>query len=308
MTDSVTALEGLAAGQFGVFTREQARSIGVTNGALARWVRKGRWQRILPATYRVVAVPASYRQRVTAAVLWSAPAGLASHFTAARLWRLEPVHSIEVHVCLPRHRRLDHEDVVVHSTRDLIPADRSIVYGIRTTSPLRTAFDLSGLVPALDLELMIEDGLRRRLFSPGQLRWRAGTRLGSGVTGSSAIRPLLAHGQAGATDSGWELRVARILTDAGFPEPIRQLAIGTVDAPRTVDLAYPGPPVVAFEYDSDAWHSGVQRRQRDSARRNALRIAGCIVVEVTPTLVADPERLVRTARALLATPMTALAP
>jgi hypothetical protein len=37
-----------------------------------------------------------------------------------------------------------------------------------------------------------------------------------------------------------------------------------------------------------------------------LRIAGCIVVEVTPALVADPERLVRMTRALLATPMTAM--
>ncbi|MEP6623899.1 MAG: hypothetical protein ABJC79_05625 [Acidimicrobiia bacterium] len=56
--------------------------------------------------------------------------------------------------------------------------------------------------------------------------------------------------------------------------------------------------MLAFEYDSDAWHSGVHRRHRDAARRNALRAAGCIVIEVTPALVGDPGALIRLAKAV----------
>ncbi len=306
MTDSVHGLEQFAAKQYGVFTRGQARALGVADGVLARGITNGRWLRVLPATYRVAAVLPSYRQRAMAAVLWSSPDGLASHFTAARLWNLEGIRSQDVHLCLPRHRGLHHPGLFVHSTRDLIPADRSSVHGIATTSALRTVLDLAGFVSFLQLELMIEDGLRRRLFTPGQLRWRAEGHLGSGVAGASALRLLLGRRQPGATQSGWELRVARILTDAGFPEPVRQFAVNTIDGTRTVDLAYPGPPLVAFEYDSDAWHSGVHRRHRDSARRNALRAAGCIVIEVTPTLVADPGGLIRLARAVPVSVMTGM--
>ena len=297
---TITAVEALAARQFGVFTRSQALALGVGPNSLRRCLGAGRWSRVLPTVYRVTAVPVSYRQRAMAAVLWSTPDGLASHATAARLWGLEGVHSDQIHLCVPRGHRLRHDHVVVHSTRDLIPADRSLVHGIPATSPLRTVLDLAEVLDSLSFEIAVEDGLRRRLFSPGQLLWRANDRAGSGLAGAAAIHSLLRRrATLGLTDSGWEVRVARVLTEAGLPEPVRQLEIQTPDGTRTVDLAYLGPPVVAFEYDSDRWHSGVERRHRDAGRRNALRLAGCTVIEVTSSLAADPERLVRTARAAL---------
>ena len=200
--------------------------------------------------------------------------------------------SPEIHVTVARKHGLSHPDVVVHTTRALIAADRGVAHRIPVTSALRTALDMAEFLDTRAAERLIEEGLRRRLFSIGQLRWRAESRLGPGVTGSATIAALLRQQTLGRTDSGWELRVARILTDAGFPEPIRQLEIDTLDGRRTVDLAYPGPPVIAFEYDSDRWHSGVRRRHADAARRNGLRLSGCVVIEVTSDVVHDPARLV----------------
>ncbi len=111
------------------------------------------------------------------------------------------------------------------------------------TSALRTVLDLGAYIDSLALELAIEDALRRRLFTLGQLRWRADNHCGMGVPGSTAIRMLL-NDHLGDTDSGWELRVARILTDAGYPEPQRQVQVTTIEGPKAIDLGYPGSPPI----------------------------------------------------------------
>ncbi len=236
-----------------------------------------------------------------ATALWSAPDGLVSHLSAGSLWKSEGLaHGGPIHVTVPEGRRLRHNDVVVHTGQDLIAADRSMCGPIPVTAPLRTVLDLAGGLDALALEVAIEDGLRRGLFTRGQLRWRVGGRSGRGVTGSSAVSQMLARRDLGTTDSGWEVRVAAMLVAGGLPEPERQLAVSTALGTRHVDLGYSGPPIVAFEYDSDRWHSGVRQRHADAARRNALRVAGVRVVEVTSTIAQDPEVLVSLAREALA--------
>lgn len=272
MSDSsVTRLERFASTRYGIFTPDEAARHEVTSRMVERRVESGRWDRVLPGVYRVAAVPKRFRQRALAATLWSG--GHISHESAARLWGLEGRATSEIHVTVGRKRGARHSDVVVHRTDDLIAADLSSTHGIDVTSPLRTVLDLAATLDPLTLELAIEDCLRRGLFTVGQLRWRIGGRCGMGVVGSDAIRQLL-HKHLGDTDSGWELRVARILTDAGLPEPERQMEIATIDGTKTVDLGYPGSHPVALEYDSDRWHSGVQQRHRDAARRNVLGSAG----------------------------------
>lgn len=291
------SIEGLAAQQFGVFGRVQATGIGVTRRMIGARLESGRWDAVLPRVYRVAAVRSTFRQRAMAAALWAGPSAFVSHQAAAALWDLEGVRRPSaMHVTTVGRRRLRHKAVVVHSTADLIAADHSMIGPIAVTSPLRTALDLAAGLDALSLEILVEGCLRRGLFSVGQIRWRSSDRSGKGVAGSAVIRELLARHDLGRTDSGWEVRVAEALTTSGLPEPVRQLRISTPVGERHVDLAYPGMPVIAFEYDSDEWHFGVRRRHDDAARRNALRVAGCVVIEVTPGLMRDRDLLVGLAR------------
>jgi len=189
--------------------------------------------------------------------------------------------------------------VTVHRTTALVSADRAVAHGIAVTSPVRTVLDLAAVLDDRSLALAIEDALRRNLFRVRHLERRAADRRGKGIAGTRVIADLIGGHGSVVTDSGWEVRLARLLVDAGFPEPRRQLRVDTINGPRHVDLAYPGNPVVAFEYDSDRWHSGVARRHADMERRNALRAAGCVVVEVTSALMAEPSRLVATIRAVI---------
>ena len=278
----------MAARQHNVFTRAQAADAGFTVMMARRRRADGRWVELLPGVYRFSAASPSFRMRALAAVLWGG-SGLVSHVTAANLWGLEGVvRQAEVHLTVSADRRLRHGSVVVHRTNQLLPADRSVAYGIPATSAMRTVLDLAAMLDADRLELAIEDGLRRGLFTVGQLQWRIGTRAGKGIAGSAIIRDLMGRRGSTITESGWEVRLEQMLARAGLPRPVRQMKVATASGNLHVDLGYPGPPMVALEYDSDRWHSGVRRRHADMRRRNALRAAGCVVVEVTSALMQDP--------------------
>jgi very-short-patch-repair endonuclease len=294
------SFEALAASQYGVIARDQALSFGFSRRMIERRTASGAWEVVLRGVYRVAAAPRSARQFATAATLWSAPEGLVSHDTAGVLWRLEGIKASQTHLTLPATRRLTSSRLVVHRARDLLPVDVAYLGPIRLTSPLRTAIDLAALVDAATLEIAIESALRRRLFSVGQLRWRAGLLMGTGRTGSPKLRTLLDRRGLGRTESGWEVKVSQLLEESGLDAPVRQHVVragGRVVA--RVDLAYPDRRV-AIEYDSDAWHSGVDRRHRDAERRNRLRALGWTVVEVTPAQLRAPAQLLEVLRAVLA--------
>jgi very-short-patch-repair endonuclease len=294
------AIEALAAQQLGAFRRDQALTLGATRHTIERQVEVGAWLTVLPRVHRVAAVPRSAGQDAMAAALWSVPDGLVSHATAGQLWGFEGVTTAEVHVTMPGSRHLRSALVIVHRVVDLVPADIGRRGPIPITSALRTAIDLAAVLGVDALEIAIESALRRRLFSVGQLRWRANALMGTGRPGSSALRSLLERHQLGTSDSGWELRTAQLLETAGFGAPVRQHPIyadGMLVA--RADLAYPDLHLV-IEYDSDQWHHGTARRHRDAARRNRLRSLGWTVIEVTPAQLRAPKRLLSDVALILA--------
>ncbi|HEY3721825.1 MAG TPA: hypothetical protein VGN59_00555 [Acidimicrobiia bacterium] len=297
---ALRTIEAQAVEQLGVFSRAQAIELGVTRHAIAHRVKTGAWPLVLAGVHRVAVIRPSSAQLAMAATLWSSPDGLVSHATAAQLWGLEGIVSDRVHLTVPTGRSLRSTVVMVHHTGDLLPADVGRVGPIAVTSPLRTAIDLAGVVDAETLEIAIESALRRRLFSVGQLRWRATLLAGTGRRGSTALRHLIARRDLGRSDSRWELRAAQLLERAGLGTPVRQHPIRANGREiARADLAYPERRIVV-EYDSDRWHTGVDRRHRDAARRNRLRALGWIVVEVTPAQLRDPAGLIAVVEAVLA--------
>lgn len=79
-------LHRLAAGQKGLFTRQQALAIGLTVRQLDHGTRTGRWSRLYRSVYRMAGTPASDLQSLLAAVLAGGPGAAASHRGAAWLW------------------------------------------------------------------------------------------------------------------------------------------------------------------------------------------------------------------------------
>jgi very-short-patch-repair endonuclease len=84
-----------------------------------------------------------------------------------------------------------------------------------------------------------------------------------------------------AAESLLELRVAKLLEEAGLPEPVRQFEVregGRLLA--RVDFAYPQARV-AIEADGYRFHSGRADWQREHRTQNALVTRGWLVIRVT---------------------------
>jgi very-short-patch-repair endonuclease len=285
------ALEALAAQQHNVISRQQMLDCGLSPSAIKRRVASGRWLAVLPGVFRRAGSAPSKELGAMAACLWGGPGTLVSHRAAGVLWELDGIMAQRIEITVPRENRVRSPKLVVHHTADLIPADRGMVGPIPVTSALRTLIDLAGCVDVDVLELAVEDAFRRGLTRPKQLAWRLEGMAGKGRRGCADLRALLAR-RSGATDSGWEVRLERILVRAGLPRPRRQYEIrydGKLVA--RVDLAYPSYRL-AIEYDRVRWHTGSARLDRASERELKLAPLGWHVLHVTKATMKDAPRAV----------------
>jgi hypothetical protein len=285
------ALEALAAGQHYVVSRQQMLDCGLSPSGIKRRIASGQWSPVLPRVFRTSSSMPSKEQGAMAASLWAGPGALVSHRAAGLLWELDGVCADRMEITVPTDYRGRNAKLVVHRTGDLLPADRSAIGPIPITSVLRTLIDLAGCLDELALELAMEDAFRRRLTRPKQVAWRLAGIGGKGRPGCAGLRKLL-ETRGGGTDSGWEVRLERILVSAGLPRPRRQYEVrheGKLVA--RADLAYPGYQI-AIEYEGVRWHTGRARLDRGSAREIKLATIGWHVLHVTKTTMPDAPQAV----------------
>jgi hypothetical protein len=91
-------------------TRTQTFAHAITARTIHGHVRARRWQRVHPGVYASFTGPLPFHSRVWAALLYAGPDAMASHETAARLWGLAPVGSLQttevIHVTIGSNRRV----------------------------------------------------------------------------------------------------------------------------------------------------------------------------------------------------------
>jgi hypothetical protein len=78
---------------------------------------------------------------------------------------------IDSNGCIAERKVVNGREVIVHYD-DVPESDITMVDGIRVTTPLRTVIDVAPNVSAAELERMVEECLRRRLFSIEEARAR----------------------------------------------------------------------------------------------------------------------------------------
>lgn len=262
--------------QDGVFTREQAVASGISLRSIQWNLQKGRWDRMFPGVYRIHGGALSRVHILRGAVLWAAPSGAASHLSAAFLWGItEELSSIEVTIATKRKPLVG---VVVHQ-RALDPAEITAIEGIRVTRPERTVLDVATRNPRL-AEEALDVFLRRKDLVLDQMHDFLDSVGRSGVPGISAVREMLSLRTPDQVESALERRLLKSLLGWGLPMPVSQYAVVASGQRFRLDFAYPRLKV-AIETDGYRYHSGRERFDRDTARRNALTLAGWIVVHVT---------------------------
>lgn len=205
----------LQARQHGLATAAQLGVLGFSPSMITHRVQVGELERTLPKVYRSSLVAACREQDALAAVLWAGADCVASHATAGLLWRIEAVpRSLRPEVWVPPSRRPRHRDVVVH--RGVVVAnDRRVREGIPLTSPARTVVDLAARLDAEALEAAVEDVLCRGLTTPGAIERCVVSVGGRGRDGVARLRRLLAQRDQAPLESRLEVKVWRLLRDAG---------------------------------------------------------------------------------------------
>ena len=273
------AVGRLAAEQHGVFTREQARACGLTEGRIRMRLESGRWERLHSAVYRLAGARATPRQALLTACLWGGPGATVSHRSAAALHRL-PGGPAGVEITVPRGRVLRDPSILAHRTGPLPGVDVTAVDGIPVTTVARTLVDLAAVLRPDALEEALDSALSAGRVPRPRLVWRLGELAGKGRPGVEVLRSLVEARAPAAPVWGHEVRAGG------------RLAV--------LDCAY---PQVRLAVEADGWqtHSGRARWEDDLARQNALVAAGWTVLRFPWSVIdQDPGQVRREVAATLA--------
>jgi hypothetical protein len=267
------AIAELAAAQHGVFTDEQAGSVGLARHHRDSRVRAGRWLVVHRGVYRMAGAPESWRGKVLAACWAVHGIAAASHRTAAEIWALPGGRSGDVEITCHRWDRSFVDGLLVHETKLLRPEDLTMVDGVPVTTVEQTILGLAALVTPNVVEMALDRALQRELTTRTRLDSFIRDKGARGRNGIGVLRELLRQQDplAGVPESAMETKLKQLLRRHGLPAPEFQYVIrhnGQFVA--RVDAAYPELRI-AIEFDSYEHHTGKRAIVRDNDRRNRLR-------------------------------------
>lgn len=296
------ATNRLARRQHGAVARRQLLELGVSGSTIGRWMRRGVLEPIHPGVYGVGHAERTERRAVVAAVLAVGDGAVASHVTAAALWRLGDLGLAPPHnVTAARRCQKEMEGVRVHhSTLDR--RDRTTLGRIPVTMVPRSVIDTSGgLVDQEDVDDLVLEAIRIGRATPGAFEASL-TRAGA-IPGAGAVRRSLARfdpEHARRLMSRIETRGLVVFRDAGLPRPSvnRCLTDGTGAFVAKVDFSWLDGRVIV-EIDGLRFHSSARQKRYDDARQNELVLSGRIVLRFSVADLDDPERVVAQIRRAL---------
>lgn len=219
-------LADIAAEQWGLVTTAQARSVGVSTQAVARFANNGALERMTHGVYRVVGAPATPLDSLRAAWVALDPArraserlrdqapAVVSHRSAAAIHRLGDLEADEFEFTSSERKQTRRPDIRIH--RGHVGAGEwAVVDGLPVTTVIRTVDDLATeRIDGGHLASVVRDALTRQQVDDREL---------------IAVLRRHAHHYSAPMGDG-EALLTRLLQESGISEPIE----------RAVALATPG--------------------------------------------------------------------
>ena len=295
-------LRSIAASQHGVFSRAQARAVGLSRGAIDHRLERGRWALVSDQVLRISGAPVTLRAEVMATVLSGGPDAIASAATGLALHNVRDFWLLPATAVVGRRPPRGACAGVRESFR-VLDAHRTVVDGIPTATVARALFDDARGRSLRSVARRVDIALASRKVTVAQLETLLGELAERGRPGVAAMREVLDARSASyrAPDEQLDEPLLELLGTAGFPAPSRQIhPPGAPSWIDRVDFAWPDHRLVV-ETDGGAYHDTPSDREHDERRDRALEQLGWSVVrfnwnDVTyrPTSVI---RLLRTALA-----------
>jgi hypothetical protein len=268
--------------QHGVASTAQLAELGISASAVHRAVRAGLVERVLPGVLGLAGGWSRFESRCAAATLAAGADGFLSECTAATLHGVERLPTGPIHVTThERHKHRWPEWVCVHTTswldvEERPPRDDLLV----VASPLRTLFGLASALDEYPFRRAAEALWRTGLVTPSDARAYLGRIRRQGRTGVARLERWIdrVDGQESPVDSGLELLLADLATEAGLPEPVRQHSL-RLRSGRTIHLDLAWPELrLAVEPGHTRWHGSDDRLRADQARDRGCAEVGWMVV------------------------------
>jgi len=233
-SESILTLAGIAAGQWGLLTTQQARQAGVTYQQLSRLTGEGFLERLRPGVYRLAGTASHIADPVRVAWLAADPTrtvhdrlddsvvDVVSHRSAALLHRLGDLDADVVEFTSAARRQPRDKYVRLHRG-DVPEQDRVILDGLPVTTVLRTISDLaSAHLDGGHLAGVLRDALARGEVAPDML--------------TEVLRPY-AH-RYGHPIGDAEGLVVTLLRQSGIPGEVLHRLLGpSADQDRSGDSA-----------------------------------------------------------------------
>ena len=258
--------------QLGLISKEEALAKGLSSQALYRRVRSGKWQELFPGIYLPSPQKPSLEQELFGGCRWAD--AVASGRSAARLFKLLDAEVIELTTC--RNLRSPRPEVIVHRVRSMSARDFTRIGLIPVTTPIRTIFDIAGLVDEEKLRSVVYEAWQRDLIVVDRLE-RALAGAAHGKPGIAELRRILEEG----LDSYLERMLRRLLE--GSPVSNYHQEFEVIDSHRRsmfIDFAYTAEKV-AVEADGWATHSDRAAFQHDRQKWRELGPIGWTVLPFT---------------------------
>lgn len=294
------AIARVAAANHGVITRAELRRLGVNDSTITYWATTGRLEPLQPAVFRVGGSVDTWTQAVAAAVAAGGEA-FAAHRCAAAMWSLDNVIGRSIEVLTLRHQRRPRTDVIVHETRELAIADRSVVRGVPVTSVERTLIDCCRHWPVQRVGACLDDAVRRELTTYDLVAERFVGLARRGRPGIRRMRAVLTDREVlGEWIAGdFEGEFLKLLLSSGLPRPTRQYPMDADGNRYYLDFFFDRERV-GIECDSRRFHTLQFQADADLARQNAILRAGILLLRYTPSrLRSDPSGIVTEIRSAL---------
>ena len=288
-------LATLLRGQYGAAARNQLRSLGYSDSAIATMIKSGRLEIILPGVVRATASPLTWELEAMAGCLRSIGNIWLSHGSAAVIHRFNGFEKNGLELTSTRRLRPQrgHE---IHLVGEMPICDVETVRNLPITTPVRTLIDLAAVVDEETLEIALDDAVYTGKVRLPRLRWRLDELGGKKRPGVTNLRSLLeARGDGVMVPTTvLETKLVRVLRTARLPVAQTQHRFhenGHFVA--RVDFAYPEQRVI-IEVDGARWHSGRQARIKDAQRDNYFNLKGWTVLRFTwEDLERRPEHVAR---------------
>ena len=254
------------------FTRADAVAAGLD----PRLLRGSRFRRIFRGVYVDARVAPTAAERVEAAVLAAGPGAWASCHSAARLDGLPIPHDEREHVSVRAAKLRRKREGIQFHVDPAGPARR--VRGVPASTPEQVFLQLAGVLSLVDLVVLGDAMVKRRLTTTGKLRATAAAATGAGSHRARAGACLVRAG----VDSPMESRLRLLIVLAGLPEPAvnHEVRDENGDIVMKYDLSWPEARLIV-EYDGRHHAQRESQWQRDLDRRAAIDGSGWRIIVLT---------------------------